>query len=310
MGSARNLADLSGAFNVANGLSNQNRIINGDLRVQQYPHGSGTVTVTTASPFVVDRFRVGMSGANGTAQRIASGVNDIPYKIRMTGSSGTTTPWFGQYIESVNCIDLVGQSLTVTYWAASSNLTSVSVNLKYLNTADSSAGGATMIAAQTAVLTPTLTKYKVTFTNLPAQAANGLYLEFVPSGSLGTGTFDIGGIDLRKGLYSGLLPSDWRQAGQELALCQRYFYRIATQAQNGVRYSGTSPFFTTPFPVTMRATPTVSPTLVSTIYTSSGTVTGLPITSITAESVAIQMNNSVVGADFGFYYNYTASAEI
>lgn len=256
MGSARNLADLSGAFNVANGLSNQNRIINGYLGVQQYPHGSGTVTVTTASPFVVDRFRVGMSGANGTAQRIASGVNDIPYKIRMTGASGTTVAWFGQYIESANCVDLVGQSVTVTFMAASSNITSLLVNLKYMNAADSSAN-TTLIAAPTVAINSTLTKYKVTFANLPAQAANGLYLEFVTVGNLGTGTLDLGGIDLRKGLYSGLLPADWRQFGTEQYLCKRYFRKgVFGAIASGA--NGASCGLAGVFDVPMRVAPTAT----------------------------------------------------
>lgn len=294
MGSARNLADLSGAFNVANGLSNQNRIINGYLGVQQYPHGSGTVTVTTASPFVVDRFRVGMSGANGTAQRIASGVNDIPYKIRMTGAAGTTIAWFGQYIESANCIDLVGQSVTVTFMAASSNITSLLVNLKYMNAADSSAN-TTLIAAPTVAINSTLTKYKVTFTNLPAQAANGLYLEFVTVANLGTGTLDIGGIDLRKGLYSGLLPADWRQYGVEEFLCKRYYTVIGSPTQFVAAHS-----FSTNrviaclfFPALMRANPTAATSSSITYFSNGGAWASSAITLNARASGSVEVDITV-----------------
>jgi len=84
-------------------------------------------------------------------------------------------------------------------------------------------------------------------------------------------TFFITGVQLEVG--SVATPFEHRSFGEELALCQRYFYafadgRIATNQHIGVGtyYSSNAIFFNTKFPVSMRAKPTLESTVGTNYY--------------------------------------------
>lgn len=199
-----------------------NRIINGDMRIDQR-QGGASITVTSGSVFCVDRVRAGMSGANGTGQRVASSVTGFPYMLQLTGTAGTTSAWIGQMIESVNTTSLVGQKVTISFYIASSNVTSVTLNLKAATVADNFTS-TTTLASTTVTVSSTMTK--ITYTTpsvLPSTAALGLYLEFVTGSNLATGTFSMTGIQLEAGEIAS--PFMFRPYGVEVALCQRYYYK-------------------------------------------------------------------------------------
>ena len=264
---ANSFTDASGGSNAvlygvaapANSMGFRNRIINGDMRIDQRNAGA-SVTATSTAAYIVDRFVAGMVGANGTMQRVSSGRTDFPFALRLTGTSSTTVCWVAQRVESVNCADLVGQSVTISFLAAASALTGVAVNLSYANSSDSF-GSVTSISSQSKTITSTLTQYTVTVSSLPAGAANGLYLEFVPNGNLGTGTFTITGVQLEAG--SVVSPFERRDYGRELMMCQRYYHRQGSGLQylqiGAFLWDGTANCsFNYQLPVTMRAIPTFS----------------------------------------------------
>lgn len=238
-------------------IRDHNRLINGDMRIDQRQGGS-SITVTSGSPYVVDRWTAGMSGANGTGQRVASSLSGIPYALRITGTTSTTSAWIGQKIEASNAAQLVGQRVTVSFYAASSNQATLAVKLKYANAADDFSG-VTQIESQNVTITSTLTRYTVTSSVvMPANAANGLYLEFVSGGNLGTGTITLTGVQLETGQYAGAFQS--RPHGLELALCQRYL-PVVNYNGGGDRFlspatSTTASVVTVPFMVTPRVVPT------------------------------------------------------
>lgn len=245
----------------AAGFSFRNKLINGDMRIDTRNSGaSAAVTSTTA--YCVDRFIAGMSGANGTAQRVASSVSGFPYQVNLVGTTSTTTAWFGQRIEAANCAELVGQSVTVSFYAACTNLTGLGVRLAYANTSNSFGNGGTVttIASSNVTINSTMTRYTVTFTSLPANTVNGLYLEFVPSGNLATGTFSITGVQLEKG--TAATPFENRLAGLEETLCQRYYEESGSGDGSVIvsGYNAGAAGIYTPyqFKVTKRATPTVA----------------------------------------------------
>lgn len=120
-------------------------------------------------------------------------------------------------------------------------------------------------------------------------------------------TFYITGVQLEKG--SVATSFDYRPYGTELSLCQRYYYKYSPQNWWGLRYSGTSPWLTTSFPVTMRAVPTVVPSFTS-IFCTTGTLNSMPVYGTTVDSVSINYYTSVVSTDFGANLSYTASAEL
>lgn len=244
----------------AGALSFRNKIINGGLSIDQRNAGA-SVAVTSSSPYTVDRFVAGMSGANGTAQRITSTAAGFQHMVRLTGTASTTTAWFGTRLESVNCVDLVGQTVTLSFSAASSNQTSLNVNLLYANTVDGFGNGSTVtqIALSSVTISSTMTRYSVTFTNLPAQTANGLYVQVFTAGNLGTGTLDLAGFQLEKG--SAATPFEFRPVRTELMLCQRYLPAWSGTSTNdpfgtGQAYSATAANIFLPYQVQPRVAPT------------------------------------------------------
>ena len=211
-------AVFSGVASPPNGMGFRNRIINGDMRIDQRYNGAST-TAGASAAYIVDRWVAGMVGANGTMQRVSTGRTDFPFALRLTGTSSSTVSWAGTKIESVNCVDLVGQSVTISYLAAASAATSLSLNVSFANSADNF-GSITSISSQTRALTNSLAQYTVTISNMPAGTANGLYVEFVPSGNLGSGTFTITGVQLEAGTVAS--PFERRAYSVEFDMCRRY----------------------------------------------------------------------------------------
>jgi len=276
-------------------LRDTNRLINGDMRIDQRFNGA-SMTVTSSAPYVVDRWVAGMSGANGTGQRVASGLSGIPYALRITGASSTTSAWIGQKIEAANAAQLVSQRVTVSFYAASSNQTTLAVKLKYANAADDFSG-VTQIESQNVTINSALTRYTVTTAAvMPANAANGLYLEFMSGGNLGTGTMTVTGVQVESGLYAATFQC--RPYGMELALCQRYL-PVVNYNGGGDRFlspatSTTASVVTVPFVVTPRVAPTnvsVSSPAHFTLYNYANGTSGNP-TAI-ALSVAGLLNASL-----------------
>lgn len=245
-------------------LRSKNLIINGDMRIDQR-QGGASIACTAASVFAVDRVRSGMAGANGTAQRVASSIAGFPYMLQLTGAGGTTTAWVGQYIESVNSAPVVGKRMTVSFYAASSTVASLSVALKHANAADNFAA-LTAIETQTQAITSSLAYYSITFANvMPAGTANGLYIEIATGANLGTGTLQVTGLQLEAGTVA--TPFEYRHISQELAMCQRYFEKSGVAnvggvwaANNGESAGMAHPTgnfrMGVPFRVTKRAAPT------------------------------------------------------
>ncbi len=205
--------DLSQVPNASLGF--KNRIINGDMRIDQRNNGaSQTINNTTA--YTVDRWYVGFVGGSGTSQRV-SGTGGFQNAIRMTGGSGITASFVGQKIESFNSADLAGNIVTVSFRASSSTLTSMTWNARFPNAVDNYSG-VTSISSGSITLTSTPTNYTFSFT-CPSGVTNGLEIFFL-TGGFTSGTLDITGVQLEKG--STATSFDYRPYGTELALCQRY----------------------------------------------------------------------------------------
>lgn len=251
-------AQVDAKVGTTGGLSFRNRIINGAMTIDQRNAGA-SVTVNTASVvYTVDRLYSFVLGAACTAQRVSSGRTDFPFALRVTGAASNTYVEVGQRIESFNSADLVGGSVTVSFLAARSSGTSVTVRLSYANTTDGHISGVTTIGTQVVTISSTLAQYTVTFNSLPSQTANGLQIGF-EFGAVGSGqNVTITGVQLEAG--SVATPFERRPYGTELALCQRYFTRSETAQgiQFGVQATTTAAEYFVQFPVAMRAPPSLS----------------------------------------------------
>jgi hypothetical protein len=130
-----------------------------------------------------------------------------------------------QRIESLNCQDLSGQTVTVSFWVKNTSGTdSLIAALYYCNSADNF-GSLTQIGSNVTISSnpsSTWTQYTVTFSNLPAGAKNGLslYIARLGTGSVST-TWYLTGVQLEVGVTA--TSFDFRSIGTELQLCQRYY---------------------------------------------------------------------------------------
>ncbi len=239
----------------------KNRIINGAMVIDQRNAGaSQTINNTTA--YTVDRWYVGFTGGSGTSQRVA-GTGGFQNAIRMTGGSGITSAFVGQKIESFNSADLADNTVTVSFRASSSTLTSITWYARFPTAVDNYAS-VTAISNATINITSTPTNYTFSFA-CPSGVTNGLEIFFL-TGAFTSGTLDITGVQLEKG--STATSFDYRPYGTELALCQRYFsttyntgVAVGTASNPGAVFhvmDATMSFggLYWALPVKMRATPT------------------------------------------------------
>jgi hypothetical protein len=289
MSNARNLARLivdsggdvdASAFN--NAPTGRNRIINGDMRISQRGDYTSATAIPTSGTYYLDRFKCRRNGVTGTFTHKLNqtlGNNNVVNTLRFDVTSTTTgRVELSQIIEDFNWF----KNKTITF---SAQVKSNSTNARLVFNADGG-GGSTASTAHTGggeweLLTGTAT------------LTSGVTGVQIYAGIQGAGTgdaigvtsgdyFEISEIQIEAG--SVATPFEHRQYGQELALCQRYFYRMSGNDALQDSYQVTQGFTMGIywFPVTMRATPT----LTSTITSASNQYSGSP-------SVASRGNHSL-----------------
>lgn len=196
----------------------RNRIINGDMRIDQRNAGASVSSGINTLTYTVDRWSVATTGAAVTAQRQGTVGN---YNLTVTGAASVTACNIRQRIEALNIADLAGQTVTVSFSCSSSTLSSIFVGLSHANSYDNHVGQ-TSIASSSINITSTLTRYSFTAT-LPANAANGVELAF-GLGAFTSGNFVLTNVQLEPGSIA--TPFERRSYGQEFFLCERYFQHV------------------------------------------------------------------------------------
>ena len=249
----------------------RNRIINGDMRIDQRNAGaSQTFTAGAALAYSVDRFYGYCTGANVTGQRVA-GTSPNEFAYRFTGATSVTGIGFGTRLEATNTIDLAGSTATLSVQLANSLLTTVTWTAYYASTADAfgtlASPTRTQIATGTFTVNSTLTTYS-TQISIPSAATTGIEIVFTV-GAQTSGTWTIDNVQLEAG--SSATAFERRPYGTELALCQRYYcktYSINTKpasittegALQTIGYSSNNYrlFCQFQFPSEMRSSPQVT----------------------------------------------------
>ena len=336
-------------------MAGRNRIINGDMRIDQRNNGA---SVTPANgEYTLDRFKVLLSQASKfTAQQNAGSVTPPAgfsnYLGLTVGASANVTVGTSDYfniwhrIEGFNVADLGwgasgAKPITLSFWVRSS--------------VSGTFGGALQNGVQTRFYPFT---YTISTTNTWEQISvtiagdtTGTWHTANETGitvSLGLGngsdwsgtagawvaqsgsvypasatgatnwietngaTFYITGVQLEEG--SVATPFEHRQYGQELALCQRYYWD-AKLAGGGVPYLwattiGTSlPYYrcNVYFPVAMRA----APTLTITAATNGTFQSGMPNTDTASiTSVVVNCDLNQTSSAYAYVTSLKASAEL
>jgi len=277
----------------------RNRIINGDMRIDQRNAGA-SVTCNNNQAYAVDRF-YGEDNSDGvfTVQRVADAptgfINSLKATITTADSSLAATQFAAicQQIEGYNFSDLGfgaagAQTFTLSFWVKSS-LTGA-FGGSFRNSSDGrcypfsySISVANTWEYKTLTVIGDTTGTWVTDNGIGLKVwwslgAGSTYsgtagawtssLIITPTGAvsvIGTlnATFQITGVQLEVG--TAATPFERRQYGQELALCQRYYFKTFAQgtapaqnvsANNLLLTSGTSNYISgIVFPVAMRTAP-------------------------------------------------------
>lgn len=319
-------SDASVQNTAATGFGFKNRIINGQMAIAQ----RGTSFSTPASgAYNLDRWFLVWGGAAPSVAQVA-GPAGFRNAFQVTGAASNTYIQIAQRIESYNCSDLSGATIAIQANIAVSSAQTVGWALYYANAQDNFSA-TTLITSGTWSATSTATTYTATITNLPSGSLNGLCLYLFPNNQspFTSGTFTFTGVQLEKSPTA--TSFDYRPIGTELQLCQRYYqtsYPPGTVAGSTFTFGASITFTlqttgggtmgqTVPYPVTMRAAPTL------TVYDSlgasgkiSGTTTTVGITNngITpsyalAYTSYLWVSTTLAGGA-GIMYQYTISSEL
>ena len=255
----------------------RNRIINGDFSVNQ----RGLTSTTTSGVYGHDRWQLTCSGGTTTYSNQTAALGDLPESAtqyaRMVTSGQSVTSDRALLTNKIEYVKtLSGKTVTVSFWArAASGAPKVAVEATQYFGAGGSPSASVNTYAGKVTLSTTWTRYSVSFA-VPSIAGKtlGTAGDFLgvniwtsagsdhasSTGSLGiqNATIDLWGVQVEEGAVA--TPFEFRSPQEELALCQRYYYRRGIYGSPSVYMAGTNSTFGAPVshPVQMRKTPTMT----------------------------------------------------
>jgi hypothetical protein len=332
---ARELAELATAYAGGN-YGMRNRIINGDMRIDQRNAGAA-VTINGFAVYPVDRFQGSVRPSTGTvtAQKVSDAPSGFVESLRLTQASVTaqaSDDIYGliQKIEGYNVADLnfgsaSAKTFTLSFWVKSSVTGSFGLALQNINATRRSYVTTYTVNTANTWEQKTITVAGDTSGTWETTNSTGLAVQWdLGSGSIyqtstqnawqtanvfqasgatrwiatNGATFYITGVQLEAG--SVATPFERRPYGTELQLCLRYFElsagRLDYQTASGGTGIANMPFF---FKTTKRATPTIT---FGTVFTGSPSAGSIGIDYFT-------VNNNAAPTHIAFG-NLQVSAEL
>lgn len=322
-------ATFTNGVNLPNTFGFKNRIINGGMLISQ--RGTSP-TITGGGDYSLDRFGSYYSGDAFTSVQSSTApagfVKSMLFTVT-TASASPTYSFFYQRIEGLNCADLgfglsTASTVTLSFWVRSSVTGIYSIALGNSDGTRSYAAQYTINSANTweqktitiagdtsgTWLTDNGVGISVRW-NLGTSSGSrlisaGSWQVSNADGATGStgantwantsgATFYITGVQLEKGTQA--TSFDFRSYGTELALCQRYYYRLSGDfglcavGSNGLNAAGGF----VPFPVTMRSAPTFSNSGLTLYNFASGTISNFNsfyFTTITVNNARLNWNGS------------------
>jgi len=256
----------------------KNRIINGAMVIDQRNAGASKSYPSATITYAVDRFFLYPSGAAVTGQQVAGTNTGTGYAFRITGATGNTSCNFSQRIENLNTLDLNNTTVTISFKAyASTSISNVTVAAFCGTSANSGYGGGNNVTSSAFSLSSGLNTISQTIT-LPSTASNGFEFAIGFGSGIGnTVTVDISNVQLEIG--STATPFERRLYNQELANCQRYYWKTKgngtafTGLGNGITVTTTrANSIAVRLPVTMRTNPSFN-VILGGIYDGTNVVT-------------------------------------
>jgi hypothetical protein len=247
----------------------KNRIINGDMRIWQ--RGTSISVGSASYTYTADRFKNYSANTSTTVSRNTSVPTGFQYSFQLqrpNANTGTNSLSINQIIETANCYDLAGQSVTFSFWVKKgANYSGGNITVQILTGTVADQGGdpyswtGLATAVNDTTYTPTTTWTRVTYTGTVASNALEVcpVIAFTPTGTAGADdSLYITGVQLEIG--TSATPFERRLYNQELANCQRYYYKLQSNSADSFfgsafNVSTTLAIGITFFPVTLRTAP-------------------------------------------------------
>ena len=284
---------IQGTMSSGNPFTFKNALYNGDFRIAQ----RGTSFTNPSVVYTLDRWYISTYGAvgNGTVSQIQSGLANFSNAFQLATTSTTNGNWYiSQSLETRDVVRFQGQPVTVSFWykIPTSFTSAWSPTLFWTTSVDTAITNAVSGSPNTAGSgnMPNTTAWTYTqfqaFVPSTAQALSVMFTTY--NNTVNGATLQITGVQLEKG--SVATPYEILPYATELALCQRYYYRLTAGSSNqnistgiGVSSSNIHRFQITT-PVLMR---TSNP---MTIFTPSGSAS-FPSSSLSLTSSELYIYN-------------------
>jgi len=326
-------------ISAVNSLGFRNRIINGNMVIDQRNNGA-SVTLGSGTVYTVDRFAVQSGAASKLAAQQNAGSVTPPAGFRnylgLTSQSAYSVGAseifaLRQYIEGFNVADLGwgaagAQTVTLSFWVRSSltgtfggsvnNNSNRSYPFTYTISAANTweqksitiagdTSGTWATGNTTGLLLELGLGVGSTFSGT-AGAWTGSYFSSATGATSVVGTngatFYITGVQLEAG--SVATPFEQIDYGRELMMCQRYYETGANAIWSGSSTNGSTYYLTNRFAVVKRAAPTVTPTNLAAVgFAGAPTVTNTSVDQFRAD-------NTSNGTASGGYYQFSWVAAI
>ena len=313
----------------AGSLGHRNKIINGAMQVSQRATSFSGGTANADDAYTLDRWYILSEGSDSVdVDQIADSPDTGGKCLRLDVE--TTGEKFGiaQIVEAVNCTGLIGNTVTLSFAAKVSDARIDTIKagiVAWSGTADTvtsdivSSWGAdgttpTLIANATFENTPadlgvttSWATYTVTANVDTASTANLILFIWSDDATnpLAGDFLYVTNVQLEAG--DTATPFEHRSYGQELALCQRYYYDpggIFLMRSGGYSVNARAVGSMAPFPTTMRAAPTITTANVVHSGTNSLSVANIQ-TNQWEPNITVAIDGNALA-----YFNYTASAEL
>lgn len=238
------------------GAGRRNLIINGDMRISQ--RGTSFTNLAT-NQYTLDRF---FMGSSTNAFTVSQGTSILP-----SGKSVNTfdlvcnsnaTHWLDPYQGIEDFRSISGQTVTLSAWVKTNH-----PNVNFRQYATRNIGNTFIPDGQWRYYTATTTLGTISSLT---RGVNSPYFGIANSSSSSwTSGQYIQFTEFQIELGKIATPFEYRLLGEELRLCQRYYYDSDPSASTSFGYNG-NPIATAPtiavgsgiFPVSMRAVPTVT----------------------------------------------------
>ena len=235
----------------------RNIFINGAMAIAQ----RGTTSSSTGYQ-TVDRWNM----PNGTNQaQLTDAPTGFSNSLEVTGTVAGSSGYgiIYQNIESKNIIPFIGQSCVISAYIKNTGTSSSTFNceLYYANATDNFSGITYISSPTPQSITTGWTRVTFPAFVVPSSAASGLQVRLFRYDGSNSQKWQITGIQMEAGTVA--TPFEFRQYTTELALCHRYYWQgygiiaAGNYFMYNISYSNWVGNFGR-FPVTMRATPTMS----------------------------------------------------